>query len=158
MILKNNRRAESEAYRNTGVFSSGSRPHKGSSAHFVRHTWPYTRACLYWLLSIFLMFGGLGAVAYGLFKDEKEWMAYGVAAAAACLVVKLCFILASKATPCPLCRSNHLANSHSSKHKNAYKVFLFSYGGSAVMTTFFRRCVRCMHCGVTFKIKMRKRN
>lgn len=157
MIAKENSRAVSSSDRHIGLISSGRAPHGGSNAHFVRRTWPYTRAFLYWLLANVALLGGLGVIGYGLFIDEKQWVIYGVAGAFAGLLNRLFFMLASKATPCPLCRSNHLANSHSSKHKDAYKLFPFSFGGSAVMTAFFRRCVRCMHCGVSFKIKTRKR-
>jgi len=72
------------------------------------------------------------------------------------LFFKLCFMVASKATPCPLCRGNHLARTRSRKHKDAYKLMLFSYSSTAALTAFFKGSVRCMHCGVTFALNRRK--
>lgn len=137
----------------TGFFSRGRVPHSHSNAHSVTSVWPYTRACIYWLLAHSFMCASLGSIGYGIWKDEKNFMIYGVVGVVLCLLLKLCLYLACKATPCPLCRANHLANSRSNKHKDAYKIFLLSYGASAVVTALFIGCVRCMHCGVSFTLK-----
>ena len=89
--------------------------------------------------------------------NQKDFVMYGLAAGALFLLFEISFVLASKATPCPLCRANHLAGSRSSKHKDGYKILFFTYGTSAVLTSFFLGCVRCMHCGVTFSLSQKRK-
>ena len=103
------------------------------------------------------MLVAVGAIAYGVKMENKDLVLYGIISVALFLFFKLCFILASKATPCPLCRANHLARTCSNKHKDAYKLLLFSYNSTAVLTAFFKGSVRCMHCGVTFALYKRQK-
>ncbi len=143
--------------RKSGIFSSGRAPHSHSNAHSVRRSWPYTRAAIYWIATNIAMFVAIGAIVYGVKMENKDFVLYGIISVALFLFFKLCFILASKTTPCPLCRANHLARTRSNKHKDAYKLFFFSYSSTAVLTAFFKGSVRCMHCGVTFALYRRRK-
>jgi len=109
------------------------------------------------LLSHLMILLAIISVAYGVKMNQKDFVMYGLLGAGAFLFFKVCFILSSKGTPCPLCRANHLASSRSSKHKDAYKILFLSYSSTAAVTAFFRGCVRCMHCGVTFSLSRKRK-
>ena len=135
----------------------GKTPHRGHNAHKVMRKWPYYRAALIWFMAIGLLFLAIVTFIFGAWKIDKTAIFMGIAMFGAWVFLKLMFFFASKATTCPLCRANHFANSKSSKHKNAFKVFPLSYASTAVFTAMFNRCIRCMHCGVTFDLNKKYR-
>lgn len=130
----------------------GKAPHREHNAHKVMRKWPYFRASLIWLVALVLLFLSIATVGFGIIEKNRLAIFAGIGLFLGWVFMKLMFFFASKATTCPLCRANHFANSKSSKHKKAYKIFLLSYASTAVFTAVLRRCVRCMHCGVTFDL------
>jgi len=135
----------------------GKKPHRGSNAHKVMSKWPYYRAVLIWFAALALLFLAIATFGFGAWKKDKQAIFAAIALFGLWIFMKLMFFFASKATTCPLCRAKHYANSKSNKHKNAFKVFPLSYSSTAVITTVLARCIRCMHCGVTFDITKKYR-
>ncbi len=135
----------------------GKAPHREHNAHKVLRKWPYYRGVLIWISALALLFLSVAVFSFGVWQKDKQAIYAGIALFGAWVFMKLMFFFASKATTCPLCRANHFANSRSSKHKKAFKVFPFSYSSTAVITAALKRCVRCMHCGVTFDLTKKYR-
>lgn len=157
MPIKHRIRNSTSHVEKQGAFIKGKAPHREHNAHKVQRKWPYFRAALIWVSSLGVLFLALATIGFGAWQKEKTPILIGIALVFLWLLLKLLFFLASKATTCPLCRANHFTNSKSSKHKNAYKIFPLTYATTAVITAVFRRCVRCMHCGVTFDLNKKYR-
>ncbi|MGJ8657368.1 MAG: hypothetical protein ACSHX6_13045 [Akkermansiaceae bacterium] len=135
----------------------GKAPHREHNAHKVLRKWPYYRGALIWMVTVALLFLSLVTFGFGVLEKDRNAIFAGIALFGAWLFMKLMYFFASKTTTCPLCRANHFANSKSSKHKKAFKVFPLSYASTSVMTAVLQRCVRCMHCGVTFDLTKKHR-
>jgi len=135
----------------------GKKPHRLRNAHSVLATFPYIKAILLWMLSVVVFWAAIGLFGYGIYKESTKIIVIGLAVFGFWLVLKLGLHLACKATTCPLCRAYHYVGGRSSKHIKAYRIWPFSYSTTAILTSIFRRCVRCMHCGVTFDITKRNR-
>ncbi len=150
------RNSSAPAERQSGIIQ-GKAPHRLDNAHKVTRKWPYYRGALIWVSAMFLLFLALSTFIFGALEKDKNIIFLGITIFFVWIFMKLMFFFASKATTCPLCRANHYANSRSSKHKKAFKFFPFSYASTAVITAVFIRCVRCMHCGVTFDLTKKYR-
>lgn len=135
----------------------GKAPHREHNAHKVLRKWPYYRAALIWFAAIGVLFLAVATFGYGIWEKDKNIIFLGIGLFAFWVFLKLMYFFACKATTCPLCRAYHLQNGRSSKHKKAYKIFPLSYSSTAILTTVFNRCVRCMHCGVTFDLTKKYR-
>ncbi len=94
---------------------------------------------------------------FGIWQKDRIAIFAGIAIFCVWIFMKLLFFFASKATKCPLCRANHFVSGKSVKHKKAYKIFPLSFSSTAVITAVLIRCVRCMHCGVTFDLDKKHR-
>ncbi len=140
-----------------GGLIQGQSPHRRRNAHSVIRKWPYVRASLVWLMAMVLVLLALGIFGYGVWLKLPKVIYLAIALLVFWLFMRLMFLFAAKATRCPLCRANHMSNTQSNKHKNAYKIFPFSYASTAVLTAIFKRCIRCMHCGVTFDLNKKQR-
>jgi len=135
----------------------GKAPHREHNAHKVLHKWPYYRAALIWVSALGLLFLAAIVFSFGILQKDVVAIFAGIVIFIIWVFMKLLFFFASKATTCPLCRANHFANSKSNKHKNAYKIFPLSYSSTAVVTASLNRCIRCMHCGVSFDLTKKHR-
>ncbi len=135
----------------------GKIPHREHNAHKVLRKWPYCRAVLLWFSAMGVILLALATIGYGIYEKQQQFISIGIGLFIFWLFLKLMYFLACKATTCPLCRAPHLQNGKSNKHKKAYKIFPFSYSSTAILTTLFNRCVRCMHCGVTFDLTKKYR-
>ncbi|MFT5906252.1 MAG: hypothetical protein ACI9E1_001859 [Cryomorphaceae bacterium] len=132
----------------------GKAPHRGQNAHKVFYKWAYYRAALIWLSALGLLFLAVATCGFGIWQKDGTAIFAGIAIFVICVFM---FLFASKATKCPLCRTNHFVNGKSIKHKKAYKIFPLSYSSTAVVIVALNRCIRCMHCGVTFDLTKKSR-
>jgi archaellum biogenesis protein FlaJ (TadC family) len=133
-------------------FVKGEAPHRKRNAYKAGRKWSYYNAAMLWLLAVCLSFLTIAVFGFGVWQKDGVIMSAGLGIFFVWLITKLMFFFASKATTCPLCRASHFGNSKSVKHKKAYKIFPLSYLSTAVVTAILIRCVRCMHCGVTFDL------
>jgi len=140
-----------------GGLIQGKAPHRLDNAHKVTRKWPYYRGALIWGAAIILLFLAIATFVFGVLEKDRNMIFFGIAIFLGWVFMKLMFFFASKATTCPLCRANHYANSRSSKHTKAFKFLPFSFASTAVITAVLKRCVRCMHCGVTFDLTKKYR-
>jgi len=127
-------------------------PHRGPSAHKVIRQWPYYRAALLWLAAWVTLVAAIASFVYGFWLKNNTFIYLSMGIMGSWFFLRLMYYFSAKATKCPLCRACQLVNTQAIKHKNAYKIFPFSYGSTAVLTALFKRCVRCMHCGVSFDL------
>jgi hypothetical protein len=152
MRVKLKTRSSTTPVKRKKSFVNGKAPHRGRNAHRAGRKWLYYRAALMWLLALVLLVLMITAFGFGVWRKDGVMISAGIAMFVIWIIVKLMFFFASKVTTCPLCRANHFGNSKSIKHKDAYNVFPLSYSSTAVVTAILLRCIRCMHCGVTFDL------
>ena len=132
----------------------GRAPHREQNAHKVLAKWPYYRAALIRLSALGLLFMAIAIFGFGIWQKDRAAIFTGIATSVICIFM---FVFASKATKCPLCRVNHFVNGKSVKHQKAYKIFPLTYSSTAVVTVALNRCLRCMHCGVSFDLTKKHR-
>ncbi len=135
----------------------GKRPHRKQNAHKVLRKLPYFRAILLWFTCVTILLLSIVVIGYGVYLKETKIIYLGLGGLGFWMLFKIAYLLACKVTTCPLCRAYHLVNGKSNKHIKAYKIFPFSYATTAVFTAALLRCVRCMHCGVTFDLNKKHR-
>lgn len=157
MPVKHRIRHSAKSVDHQGGLIRGKRPHRKENAHKVLRKWPYYRAILLWFICLLVLLLSLGVIGYGVHLKTTKFIFIGLSGMGLWLFLKVLYLLACKATTCPLCRAYHLVNGKSNKHKNAYKIFPFSYATTAVFTAALSMCIRCMHCGVTFDLNKKHR-
>jgi hypothetical protein len=142
MRVKLKTRSSTTPVKRKKSFVNGKAPHRGRNAHRAGRKWLYYRAALMWLLALVLLVLMITAFGFGVWRKDGVMISAGIAMFVIWIIVKLMFFFASKVTTCPLCRANHFGNN----------VFPLSYSSTAVVTAILLRCIRCMHCGVTFDL------
>ena len=138
-------------------FIQGKAPHREHNAHKVLRKWPYFRAALLWIVAMAILFLTAATFSYGILEKQKEFIYLGIAMFGFWVFIRLMYFFACTATTCPLCHASHFTDGKSSKHRKAFKVFPLSYSSTALCTAILVRCVRCMHCGVTFDLNKKYR-
>ena len=157
MPLKHRIHLPAKPMERKGGLVKGKKPHREQNAHKVLRKWPYYRAMLIWFVCLIILLLSLAVIGYGVHLKETKIIFIGLGGLGIWLILKVVYLLACKATTCPLCRACHLVNGKSNKHKKAYKIFPFSYATTAVFTAALSMCIRCMHCGVTFDLNKKHR-
>jgi len=152
MPVKHRVRHSPKPVKQSGFLVKGKRPHRKQNAHKVLRKWPYYRSFFLLLCCFFIAAMSLLVVGYGVYQKNTKIIYMGLCGAGLWFIFRIALYLSSKAVSCPLCRACQLVSSKSNKHKNAFKIFPFSYATVSIITGALMRCVRCMHCGVTFDL------
>ena len=157
MPVKHRIRHKANSTERRGGLIQGSKPHRERNAHKVNRKKPYFRAMFIWLCCTLIIFLAIATLAFGINQKNMKFVYMGITLVGLWIFMRVVYLLACKATTCPLCRAPHLVNGKSHKHKKAYKIFPFSYATTAIFTATLSMCIRCMHCGVTFDLNKKNR-